>query len=123
MRSKATYGHIRTVEELKKFVTLYKKVLRIAQFESEVDMGVNPKNQDQADVSALTESDFGYIGKVCILVEKRLNNTTWMVNTIYEIENKFKAKPDHTRGIRFNDELFKANRGILESHLQNMESH
>lgn len=117
------YRKIKTVQQLKSHKTLYKRVLRIAQFESEVDMGVNPKNFDQADVSALTASDFGYIAKVCALVEKRLNNPNWIVDTIHEIENKFKTKPERTRGIKFNDELFKANRGILESHLQEMDNH
>jgi flagella basal body P-ring formation protein FlgA len=123
MIGKATYRKIRSVQQLRKDANLYKKVLRVAQFESEVDMGVNPKNSDQADVSALTEADFGYIGKVCLLVEKRLNNSKWVIKTVDEIENKFKAKPSISRGIRYNDELFKANRGILEEHLHELENH
>ncbi|PLX15131.1 MAG: hypothetical protein C0599_17310 [Salinivirgaceae bacterium] len=123
MIGKATYRRIRSVQQLRKDATLYKKVLRIAQFESEVDMGVNPKNSDQADVSALTEADFGYIGKVCFLVEKRLNNPKWVIKTVDEVENKFKSKSNLSRGIRYNDELFKANRGILEDHLHSLESH
>ncbi len=123
MRMKKKYRPIKTVDELKKHWTLYKKVLRIAQFESELDMGVNPKSSDQADVSRLTKADFKYISRVCLLVEKRLNDSSWIVNTIHEIENKFKPRSDSQKGIRYNDELFKAGRGILEDYLEENKSH
>ena len=122
MRINTTYGPIRSVEELKTYKILYKKVLHIAQFESEIDMGVNPRNNDQADVSQLTETDSEYIGKVCRLVEKRLNDPQWLINVIHEIDNKFKAKKGTARGIRFNDELYKGGRGILEEHLKELEN-
>jgi hypothetical protein len=123
MISITPHRKIRSLRQLKSDKALYRKVLRIAQFESEVDMGVNPKNSDQADVSALTESDFGYINKVCLLVERRMNNPKWILKTTKEIENKFGSQKNISRGIRFNDELYKGGRGILEDHLREIEKH
>ena len=103
------------LEALQNDEALLRKVIRIAQFESEVDLGVNPTNQSQANTGNLTEQDFEYIKRVCILVEKRLKDSVWLTNTLDEIENKSIYSRQRTRGVRFDDELFKAGRGILES--------
>lgn len=103
------------LEALQNDEALLRKVIRIAQFESEVDLGVNPTNQSQANTGNLTEQDFEYIKRVCILVEKRLKDSIWLTNALDEIENKSIYSRQRTRGVRFDDELFKAGRGILES--------
>lgn len=122
MEVNTSYGPIRSVEELKDHKILYKKILHVAQLESEIDMGVNPRNNDQADVSQLTETDFEYISKVCLLVEKRLNDSSWLINAIHQIDNKFKNNRGVARGIRFDDELYKGGRGILEEHMRQLEN-
>ncbi|OQA99774.1 MAG: hypothetical protein BWY22_00213 [Bacteroidetes bacterium ADurb.Bin217] len=94
---------------------LLRKVIRIAQFESELDLGVNPRSLEQANTGYLTENDFEYIKRVCVLVEKRLKDSNWLKNTIESIHNKSELKIQTIRGLRFDDELFKAGRGILES--------
>lgn len=104
--------------ELENNEILLRKVIRIAQFESEVDLGVNPTNYSQAKTGNLTEQDFEYIKRVCILVEKRLKDSKWLSNTLDEIENKSSTNRERTRGVRFDDELFKAGRGILESFIK-----
>lgn len=121
MIGESTYNPLQSINEFRNNKALYKKVLRIAQFQSEVDLGVNPKNSDQADVSSLSEVDFGYINKVCKLVETRLNDTKWLIKTIHEIKNKFKPTPESKRGVRYNDELYKPGRGILENYLKKLE--
>lgn len=121
MREYPAYSTIRTVEELKNYEALYNKVLKIAQFQSELDLGVNPKNFDQADVSNLSEKDADYIDKVSALVESRLNDTTWISSTLKAIEEQFRVHKEIHRGIRFDDELFKVGRGILENHLEKLE--
>jgi len=103
------------LEALQNDEALLRKVIRIAQFESEVDLGVNPTNQSQANTGNLSEQDFEYIKRVCVLVEKRLKDSIWLTNTLDEIENKSTYSRQRTRGVRFDDELFKAGRGILES--------
>ncbi len=118
MKKKVRYSDIKSLEELKKHENLYKKVLKMAQFESEVDMGVNPKNVDQANISNLTEEDFGYINEVNDLVTRRLNNTDWLANKLQSIEDLFKSKPASYKGTKNNNELFKGGRGILEDHLK-----
>ncbi len=123
MRIKKKYCPIKTLEELKNHKALYKKVLRKAQFEAELDMGVNPKSSDQADVSKLTASDFKYISRVCLRVEERLNDSCWIVNAIHEIENRLKPRTDSQKGIRYNDELFKGGRGILENYLEESDNY
>ncbi len=112
---------IERVQELKNDETLFKKVVKIAQFESELDLGVNPKSFDQAKVGNLTENDFEYIKKVCVLVEKRLRDPDWIRKTLGDIENLYKVKSSFIRGIRFDDELFKAGRGILETYLRDLK--
>ena len=97
---------------------LLKRVIRIAQFESELDLGVNPSSFDQADTGYLTEKDFDYIRKVTVLVEKRLKDSDWLTKTIDEIDFKSAIKWEAISGIRFDDELFKAGRGILETFLK-----
>ena len=97
---------------------LLKKVIRVAQFESELELGVNPSCFDQADTSYLTEKDFDYIRRVTVLVEKRLKNSDWLTKTLDEIDFKSVVKRESVRGVRFDDELFKAGRGILESFLK-----
>jgi hypothetical protein len=92
-----------------------RKVIRIAQFESEVDLGVNPTSLNQANTGYLSEQDFEYIRRVCVLVEKRLKNPDWIIKTLDTIENRSALNRDSIRGVRFDDELFKAGRGILES--------
>lgn len=109
--------NIQNIKDLMEYTELYKKVLKRAQFESEIELGVNPSNQNQTDVSALTESDVGYINKVCILVENKLNDIKWILNTIKCIEDKYKDT-SKTNGIKFNDELYKPGRGILEDYLK-----
>jgi len=112
---------LKTLEKLKKNEALFKKVLRIAQFESELDMGVNPKDFEQAKVSYLTTSDFEYIKKVCALVEKRLRDSDWLEKTLDTIEHKFSTKNNPIGGLKFDNELFKAGRGILESYLKDLK--
>ncbi|MFW5851044.1 MAG: hypothetical protein ACOCWB_02355 [Bacteroidota bacterium] len=106
------------IAEIKNNETLFRKVIRIAQYESELDLGVNPLNFEQANVGNLTEKDFGYIRKVCDLVEKRFQNPHWLTKTLDAIEKKYEEKRYIRRGIRFDDELFKTGRGILESFLK-----
>jgi len=106
------------LEALQNDEALLRKVIRIAQFESEVDLGVNPTNQSQANTGNLSEQDFEYIKRVCVLVEKRLKDTKWLSSTLDEIENKSAPNRQRTRGVRFDDELFKAGRGILESFIK-----
>jgi len=112
---------LKTIEELKENEVLFKKILKIAQFESELDMGVNPQNLEQANVKYLTENDFEYIRKVSALVEKRLRDSNWLEKTLHVIEDKFFAKKPTIGGLKFDDELFKVGRGILESYLIELE--
>lgn len=100
---------------------LVRKVIRIAQFESEVDLGVNPACSEQANTGYLTEQDFEYIKRVCVLVEKRLKDSNWLLKTLDSIDNKSSVVKEVRRGVRFDDELFKAGRGILQSFIN--ESH
>jgi len=94
---------------------LLRKVIRIAQFESEIDLGVNPTSKNQAHTNYLSEQDFDYIKRVGGLVKKRLKDSNWLVKTLDSIENKVIPSNKTVRGVRFDDELFKAGRGILES--------
>lgn len=105
-----------TYEKLNLDEVLFKKVLRIAQYESELDLGVNPKKVEQANVAYLSEQDFEYIKRVCSRVEIRLNDPDWLCETIQKIENKSNLVFSKSRGIRFDDELFKTGRGILENY-------
>jgi hypothetical protein len=104
--------------EIKTNETLFRKIIRIAQYESELDLGVNPSNFEQANVGNLTEKDFEYIRKVCVLVEKRFQNPHWLTKTVDAIEKKQEIKYYSRRGVRFDDELFKTGRGILETFLK-----
>lgn len=110
-------------EEIKNNEVLCRKLIRIAQFESEIDLGVNPSDFEQAHVGNLTEQDFEYIRKVCVLVEKRFQDSHWLAKTIETIEKKTEISPIIRRGVRFDDELFKAGRGILESFLKEKTKH
>lgn len=103
------------IESLGRNEILLRKVIRFAQFESEVDLGVNPASSDQANTGQLTEQDFEYIKRVSILVEKRLKDSNWLLKTLDSIDNKSAINREGIRGVRFDDELFKAGRGILES--------
>jgi hypothetical protein len=114
--------NLKRIEELRKNDILLKKVIKIAQFESELDMGVNPLNFEQANVGYLTKQDFGYIKKVCVLVDKRLQDSNWLIKTLDNIENKYKAKHNTVGGIRFDDELFKVGRGTLETYLKTLDN-
>lgn len=100
---------------------LYKKIIRIAQYEAEMDMGVNPLDNEQAETAYLSERDFEYIKHITTLVETRLKDEVWLKNTLLEIENLTNIRPPS--GIRFDDELFKVGRGILESFLQEKYRH
>jgi len=122
MKKKSTNKQINNLNELKKDEALFKRVLKVAQFESEMDMGVNPKSTDQANTGYLTEKDFEYIRKVCKLVEKRLKDSKWLAKTIETVEDRYRPQVSPTRGIRFDDELFKVGRGILESYLNELEN-
>ncbi len=113
--------HLKIIKELKENEVLFKQVLNIAQFESELDMGVNPQNLEQANVGYLTEKDFEYINKVSNLVQNRLQNSDWLKKTLHTINNKFLPKKDPLVGVKFDDELFKIGRGILESYLKDLE--
>ena len=42
---------------------LWKSIIQIAQFESEIELGGNPTDNAQAKVSLLTVKDFNYIEK------------------------------------------------------------
>lgn len=100
---------------------LSKKIIRVAQYESELELGVNPSNFDQARTGYLSEKDFEYIRRVLDLVEKRLKDTVWLTKTISDIEKKSMINYDSpVRGIRYDDELFKAGRGILETYLKEL---
>jgi hypothetical protein len=112
------YNHIPTLEQLKQNKNLYKHVLRVAQFQSEMELGVNPSNVDQADVSNISKNDIDYINKVCTLAKKRLNNKNWIKTTLQEIDNLTKADHMSRKGTQNNNELFKGGRGILEEHLK-----
>ena len=109
------------IESLGRNEVLLRKVIRAAQFESEIDLGVNPTSSDQANTGDLTEQDFEYIKRVSILVKKRLKDSNWLITTLDSIENKSALSREGIRGVRFDDELFKAGRGILESFIN--ESH
>lgn len=111
------FDEINTVEELKKYDSLYKEVLNIAQSESEIELGVNPKSLDQADVTLLSEEDSEYINNVYKLVAKRLNDNRWLIKTIKIIETKFLASPDSIKGVKFDNELFKGGNNILDEYL------
>lgn len=104
--------------ELQHNEVLFRKVVRVAQYESELDLGVNPLDFEQANVGNLTEKDFEYIRRVCVLVEKRFQDLDWLAKTIDAIETKHIEPRRTTWGIRFDDELFKAGRGVLESCLK-----
>ena len=112
---------LKTIEELRDNKALFKKVLKIAQFESELDMGVNPKSLEQAHVRYLTEDDFDYIRKVSALVEKRLLDADWLEKTLDRIATKYLVRKPIVGGVKFDDELFKVGRGILESYLKDLE--
>jgi hypothetical protein len=107
----------KTLNELKDNEELFKKVIRIAQRESEIDMGVNPSDNEQADTGKLTKKDFEYIRKVCALVELKLQNAEWLEQTLENIDKRSGSKHSKIAGIRFDDELFKAGRGVLQSYL------
>ncbi len=96
---------------------LLRKVVSVAQFESEVDLGVNPKCLNQANTGYLTEQDFDYINRVCVLVDKRLKDSNWLTKTIDSIVNKSAINREIITGIRFDNELFKGGRGVLESYI------
>lgn len=105
------------LSDLKTNEELLKKVIRIAEYESELDLGVNPSDFEQAKTRNLSEKDFEYIHKVTQIAEKRLKDEKWLIKTLKDIE-KFEIVTHKTkRGIRFDDELFKVGRGILETFL------
>jgi hypothetical protein len=112
------FKKIKTIDDLKKYDSLYKEVLNIAQFESEVQLGVNPKSLDQADVTLLSDNDSHYIDQVYKLVATLLNDSNWIIKTVKKIEKRFLASPDSIKGVKFNDEIFKSNKGILEEYLK-----
>ena len=105
-------------EAYKGDVLLSKTIIRIAQYESEIELGVNPSDFEQANTGNLTEEDFEYIRKIGVLVEKRLKDSDWLTKTINDIERKLVESYNPISGIRFNDELFKVGRGILENFLK-----
>lgn len=107
----------KSFEEYKDNELLSKKIIKIAHFESEIELGVNPSDLEQANTAYLSEQDFEYIRKICVLVEKKLTDSTWLTKTIYDIESNLVVRRSSIRGIRFDDELFKVGRGILESFL------
>jgi len=104
-----------SIELLEKDDILLRKVIRFAQFESEVDLGVNPTSKSQAHTNSLSEQDFNYIDRVCVLVEKRLKDSKWLINAVELTLNKSVNNYQSVRGVKFDDELFKAGRGILET--------
>jgi hypothetical protein len=112
------FNEIKTLDDVKQFEALYKEVLHIAEFESEVELGVNPKSLDQADVTYLSENDSEYIDKVYKLVSKRLNDDKWLIKTVKIIEERFLASPDSIKGVKYDNELFKGHKGILEDYLK-----
>jgi hypothetical protein len=115
---KPSENNQKTVDDIKQNDALFKKIIRIAQYESELEMGVNPSDFEQASTNTLSEKDFEYIRKVCVLVEKRVNDSEWLTTIIQNIEKKLEYRKSSIRGIRFDDELFKVGRGILESFLK-----
>ncbi len=96
---------------------LCKKIIRIAQYESEIELGVNPSDFEQANTCYLTERDFEYINRVEALVEKKLKNLEWINATIDKIKGNAALFNYPLRGVKFDDELFRAGRGILENYL------
>lgn len=97
---------------------LSKTIIRIAQYESEIELGVNPSDFEQADTGNLTERDFEYIRRIGFLVEEKLKDSDWLAKTINDIERKLVENYNPISGIRFNDELFKVGRGILQNFLK-----
>ena len=109
---------MKRLQELKENDKLFKQVLKIAQAESEMAMGVNPTDRSQANVGLLNEGDFDYIEKICVIVDQRLRDCDWLEKTLDNIENKYTRTMG---GIRFDDELFKSGRSILENYLKEIE--
>jgi len=97
---------------------LCKKIIRYAQYEAEIELGVNPSDYSQADTSYLSEKDFEYIKRVEAIVEKKLKNFDWVNKTIDFIKGNQQAFNSPIRGIKYDDELFRAGRGILEYYLK-----
>jgi hypothetical protein len=118
INKKQSVKNKKSIEAYKGNELLSKKIIRIAQFESELELGVNPSDLEQANTGYLTEKDFEYIRRIGALVEKRLKDSSWLAKTIDDIERKLAINYIPHRGIRFDDELFKVGRGILESFLK-----
>lgn len=97
---------------------LCKKIIRYAQYEAEIELGVNPSDYSQADTGNLSEKDFEYIQRVEAIVEKKLKNFDWVDKTINFIKGDYNFLNSPIRGIKFDDELFRAGRGILEYYLK-----
>jgi len=92
---------------------LQDKLKRIAYSESEMDLGTNPQDKEQALVRRLSRQDFDYTSKIETLVKKKLNDPIWIKNTKKIIEENENKEPS---GIKFNDELYKSGRDILKSY-------
>ena len=97
---------------------LWRKILRVAQFNSEIELGVNPLDIAQAKVSFLSQDDFGYIDKVDQLVEEKIRDLDWVTKTLNKIAPTKSENISSNAGIKFNDELFKGGRGILQRYLK-----
>jgi len=109
------------LESQERIALVMKKIIRIAQRESELELGVNPLNFEQANTGYLSEKDFEYIRRVMALVGNRLSNAEWLTKTIDDIEGNKVVNTKPLLGVRFDDELFKTGRGILESYLKEKE--
>lgn len=88
-----------------------KDIIRLAYFESEIELGTNPRSITQAHPKNISVENFGYIDKVIANVEKKINDSKWLSSAKIKLEDK----KYNFSGIKFNDELYKPGRGILNS--------
>jgi len=93
--------------------SVLERIINRAYYESEMELGVNPKRFEQAHTANLSEKDFDYIRKVSSLAEKRLQDPEWLSDRLEKFENEEERITIPVPGIRYNDELFKGGRGIL----------
>jgi len=98
---------------------MIKKLMKVAQYESEMHFGVNPFSKEQAHTHYLSEKDFGYIYKVCTKISELLGDSEWIQRTISCIQERANIT-NSLKGLSHDDELFKVGRGILQGSLKEM---
>jgi hypothetical protein len=92
---------------------LQRKLRQMAYAEAEIDLGVNPSDEEQAEIYKLGKKDFGYVAKADALAREKLNNPDWVKRATEKINKEINRE---SSGIKFNDELYHSGRGILESY-------